>query len=143
ASIKKRTHIPAQGLGPALREFAQGHELQIIYVSEDVAKLSTRGVAGEVTTDEALRTLLQGTQLDYRYLDERTITVFSAEDTQSMPTPDDSLAGSLHLAQAGGASPAAASISSDSRAMALEEVIVTATKRPESVRRISGSVSAL
>ncbi len=82
AAIKKRTFIPAQGLGPALRTFAKDHKLQIIYVSEEVAKLHTRGVVGDVTSDEALRSLLQGTDLEYRYLDERTVTVFSAAETE-------------------------------------------------------------
>lgn len=140
ATIKKRTHIPAQGLGPALRAFAKDNKLQIIYWSEYVEKLRTDGVVGDVTVDEGLRTLLEGTQLDYRYLDERTITVFSPADVQSMTGPIDQSSSSLHLAQAGEAS---ASTPANAQAMALEEVVVTATKRPESVRRISGSVSAL
>jgi outer membrane receptor protein involved in Fe transport len=135
AAIKKRTFIPAQGLGPALRTFAKDHKLQIIYVSEDVAKLHTRGVVGDVTSDEALRALLQGTDLEYRYLDERTVTVFSAAEAESTSALESSEP--LHLAQAGDVS------SSVDASLSLEEVIVTATKRPEAVRRISGSVSAL
>jgi outer membrane receptor protein involved in Fe transport len=130
AAIKKRTFIPAQGLGPALRAFAKDHKLQIIYVSEEVAKLHTRGVVGDVTSDEALRSLLEGTNLEYRYLDDRTVTVFSADDAQSQST---SAIEPQNVAPTGN-SPSA---------MSLEEVIVTATKRPEAVRRISGSVSAL
>ncbi|HEY0687243.1 MAG TPA: TonB-dependent receptor [Steroidobacter sp.] len=138
AAIKKRTFIPAQGLGPALRAFAKDHKLQIIYVSEEVAKLHTRGVVGDVTSDEALRALLQGTELEYRYLDERTVTVFlatEAESTQSTSALEASEG--LRLSQASNVS------SSTESTLALEEVIVTATKRPEAVRRISGSVSAL
>lgn len=137
AAIKKRTFIPAQGLGPALRAFAKDHKLQIIYVSEEVATLRTRGVIGDVTSDEALRTLLEGTDLNYRYLDERTVTVFAAEDAETTGVIDSSE--SLRLAQAENVSPSGDSPSS----LSLEEVIVTATKRPEAVRRISGSVSAM
>lgn len=140
AAIKRRTFIPAQGLGPALRAFAKDHKLQIIYVSEDVATLRTRGIVGDVTSDEALHALLQGTALDYRYLDERTVTVFSAEDTDAtQSTSALESAEPLRMAQVEGGSQRADSQST----MSLEEVIVTATKRPEAVRRISGSVSAL
>lgn len=83
AAIKKQTNIPAQGLGPALQAFAKDRDLQIVYISEEVNDLRTRGVAGEVTADEALRQLLDGTDLGYRYLDENTVTVFPTRGSRN------------------------------------------------------------
>ncbi|MGA2777526.1 MAG: TonB-dependent receptor [Steroidobacteraceae bacterium] len=75
ASIRKPTHIAAQGLGPALVQLAQSRGLQVLYLSNVVRDLRTAGAEGDITADEAFRQLLLGTGLTYRYLDENTVTV--------------------------------------------------------------------
>src|ERR1700722_20217680 len=75
AAIKKFTDIPAQELGSALQVLAQDRDFQVVYLSDAVDKLKTSGAVGEFTADEALKKLLKGTGLSYRYLDEKTITV--------------------------------------------------------------------
>ncbi|HWY96636.1 MAG TPA: TonB-dependent receptor [Steroidobacteraceae bacterium] len=75
ASVRKPTHIAAQGLGPALKELAQSRGLQVLYLSNTVREVRTRGAIGDITADEAFDQLLTGTGLTYRYLDANTVTV--------------------------------------------------------------------
>lgn len=69
ASIKKFTNIPAQDLGSALQTLAQQHDVQVVYLSDGIDKLRTPGAVGDLTSEEAMKRLLKGTGLSYRYLD--------------------------------------------------------------------------
>lgn len=75
ASIKKETSIPAQGLAPALRTLAADREIHLIFVSEDVAGRRTSGAVGDLTLEEALRQLLNDTELTYKPIDDHTISI--------------------------------------------------------------------
>jgi outer membrane receptor protein involved in Fe transport len=75
ASIRKPTNIPAESLSEALQTLAKNRNFQVVYVSEEVNKLRTQGAVGEFNTEEALRQLLKGTGMTYRYLDENTVTI--------------------------------------------------------------------
>ncbi len=61
ASIRKNVFIAPQGLASALQEFAQETKLYLIYAQDDVINHQTEGVSGELSRDEALKRLLQGT----------------------------------------------------------------------------------
>src|SRR6202034_466491 len=78
ASIRKETNIPAEGLGPALNALAKDRNFQIVYVTEEIADVHTDGAVGDFTTEEALKRLLAGTGLTFRYLDDKTVTIGSA-----------------------------------------------------------------
>jgi hypothetical protein len=62
ASIRNDTKIPAQGLGVAFQTLA---------------------AVGEFTPDEALKRLLSGTGLTYRYLEDKTVVIVSVNATTS------------------------------------------------------------
>src|SRR5581483_3065283 len=85
AAIRKFTNIPAQELGTALQRLAQEHDVQLVYLSDGIDKLETAGAVGDLTAEEALKKLLKGTGLSYRYLDEKTITVFPEGGQASSP----------------------------------------------------------
>lgn len=85
-AVRKATNIPAQELGSALEELAKERDIQVIYRSEVVFDRKTEGAVGEFTADEALRKLLTGTGLSYRYLTASTVTVVSATDSQHPQT---------------------------------------------------------
>ena len=180
AAIKMPTNIPPQELDSALQALASDRNFQVVYLSESVDKLHTRGAAGQLTTGEALNQLLTGTGLAYRYLDDRTITVYprhpstvatSAEQKStssdgrqegqgsaaSSPTVSSPAAVSqgdgkkalwdrFRLAQAGTGIAVAATDSSAGGEAApsvdLEEVIVTAARREESVLKVPISITA-
>jgi hypothetical protein len=67
APVRRATVIPAETLGPALEALAKEHGVQLVYVSEEVTPHRTAGVSGDLTMDEALTLLLDGTGLTYRY----------------------------------------------------------------------------
>ena len=85
ASIRRPTNIPAQGLGPALQALAKDRNFQVVYVSEEVNSLRTHGAVGEFTSEEALKQLLNGTGMTYRYLDEKTVTIVRVAGSPAPP----------------------------------------------------------
>jgi iron complex outermembrane recepter protein len=87
AAIRKHTDIPAQDLSSALRQFAKDRDLHLVYISEDLRERRSPGAAGDLTASEALTTLLSGTDLTYRYLDEETVTIVPFASKQA---PSDS-----------------------------------------------------
>lgn len=60
-----KVSIQAQPLGDALLQLGEQTSLQIFFAQDVVAGLSARPVSGELTPEEALRQLLQGTGIDY------------------------------------------------------------------------------
>ena len=75
AAIRKETHIPAEGLGPALTKLAKEFDFQVLYRTEIVSELKSPGAVGALTSDEALGKVLTGTGLTYKYLDDKTVTI--------------------------------------------------------------------
>ncbi len=75
AAIRKPVNIPAEDLGPALQALATDYDFQVLYRTEIVKDLHTRGAVGSLTSDEALGKLLGGTGLTYKYLDDKTVTI--------------------------------------------------------------------
>jgi iron complex outermembrane receptor protein len=86
AAIRKSTHIPAQGLGPALQTLAKQRDFQIVYRPEFVRGLNTSGIAGDLTPEEALTELLRGTGLVHRKVDDKTITIVPATTQIELPS---------------------------------------------------------
>ncbi len=161
AAMKKvHTEIPEQELGPALRALAKERNFQIVYASKDVSSLRTRGAIGEYTAEEALVQILSGSGLAYRYLDERTVTIFPASSAPPPSAAGDSpnedrkakgsFPGRFRMAQTSTGSAAsyadvdANSGHTDTRsAVQLEEVVVTAQKRSQNIMDVPLSVTAL
>jgi TonB-dependent siderophore receptor len=148
AAIRKTTNIPAEGLGPALTTLAKEFDFQVLYRTETVGKLRTEGASGALTATEALQHVLNGTGLTYRYLDEKTVTIVSADalssEDQNLPPAAGDVAGAnaakegkkdtsngFRLAQAtqgntsNSASVSSSSPNSGENKIALEEIVVT------------------
>jgi len=70
--------IPPGDLQGALLEFSRVADLQLLYPSAMTAGLATAGVQGSFTPEEALRRLLAGSGLNYRFSDSGTITLAEA-----------------------------------------------------------------
>src|SRR5690606_26627686 len=125
-----------------LQTLSQEQRIHIVFISEDVHKLSTEGASGSLTLDEALNRLLQGTGLTYQYIDSETVTILPVAPASMQQTTARSAPSRIRVALAPQAGPAPADESSQS-IVALEEIIVTATKREASMRDIPISISAL
>jgi iron complex outermembrane recepter protein len=142
--------IPSQPVAGALSAFKRQTGLQVVYVSAVADGLNSTAVPGGVSPSEALRQLLHSTGLSFEFLDERTVTIVSAE--RSVPTRQATSATleapeRLRLAQAepGASQPKVADAAAQTPAasLALEEIVVSATRRDESVRDIPQSITAL
>lgn len=135
AAIRKETNLPAQGLETALQSFADERELQIIFRSTLVRPFRTHGVVGELTVEEALSQLLNGTGLTYRYLDEKTITILPVPSAPaSTASPQNTTTGAVGRPEA---------VSNDERSLSLEEVVVTAQKKAERLQDVPISIGVL
>src|SRR5712671_4762168 len=160
ASIKQPTNIPAQSLAPALQSLAKDRNFQIVYVSEEIGDRRTGGAVGEYTPEEALKQLLRGTGLSYKYLDEKTVTILLPTSASAAPTPRQARADkggqkatdTFRLAQQTQAGPATdAPVAGRTEAQqqsarppeTLEEIIVTANKREESINKVGLTIKAL
>lgn len=75
--------IPPQELSTALAAFADQTQLQLLYASELVHGLTTKGVVGTVTPQDAVRQLLEGTGLQHTFTDGKTVTLQSAKPAGS------------------------------------------------------------
>lgn len=162
ASIRKTVSIPAQGLKVALQELAKQRHFHLVFVSEDVNRHQTGGATGELTVDEALQQILRGTGLTYQYIDDETLGILpiaaaasagAATASRPLPAADRNAAPRrsrinwLRLAQADTVQkdPPAAVAQSNAigkSAPVLEEIIVTAEKRAESIQRMPIAISA-
>ena len=113
-TVTYKVNIPAQDLGAALKAFARATHLQITFASEAVRGKRSPALQGSYSAAAALDALLAGSGLSY-------------ERGRS----------GLYLI-----GPAGQTVVSDASDAVPADIVVTATKRSENVRRISGSVSA-
>lgn len=171
AAMRKPVNIPAEGLGPALRTLAKDRGFQVVYLSDSVDSLQTHGVTGDFTAEEALKHLLTGTGLTYRYLDDKTVTIFPADSLASQaeiatpPATDDGPNGANFAAKEGkkssshdfrvaqvdqGASPQSTGVAGNttpsqdtSKRMQIEEIVVTAQKRNERLQDVPVPVAVI
>ncbi len=75
-STRRPTHIPAQRLGAALQALAHDRQFYVLFAAQDIAGLQTQGVIGDLTSQEALEQLLSGTDLTFRFVDDKTVKIF-------------------------------------------------------------------
>jgi len=72
---RRRFDIPAGDLQAALLTFSEAVDLQLLYPAELTSGLTTGGVEGEFTPEEALQQLLAGTGLNHRFSNGNTVTL--------------------------------------------------------------------
>jgi outer membrane receptor protein involved in Fe transport len=164
ASIRRDTNIPAEPLGAALQALATTYDFQVLYRTEIVQDLKTKGASGSLSPKEALGQVLNGTGLSFKYLDDKTVTVFpigSSDSAGSANAPDITThaasdgaqegkksSGTFRLAQAGeGQTSSDVSVAKQSTgksqqgATGLSEIIVTAQKKSERLQDVPVPVS--
>ncbi|WP_447970941.1 TonB-dependent siderophore receptor [Nitrospira sp. M1] len=72
--------IPEGNLSTALKAYARLVDWQLLYSSDLVAGRHTKGLQGTYSKQEALRRLLTGTGVTYRFSDANTVTLIAQED---------------------------------------------------------------
>lgn len=96
-------HIPAQPVETALTAFGQQSGLTIAFETKDGRGQQAPAISGLYTPEEALRKILQATDLRAEYLDSRTIVVHLANASSNAgakPLPDAQREAYLRLTQA-------------------------------------------
>lgn len=151
----ERTGIPAQNLGSALQMLAKQRGFHIVYFANDVGDLPSGGAAAGLSTEKALRQLLDGTGLAFRYLDENTVTIgrvasvnAAALASNDQASNDQASNEQLRLARGVSSAPNPAGNPSGSSVeetapAALEEIVVTAQRRAENMQQIPLAIKAI
>lgn len=127
--------IPARDLAGALRAFGDASDTQILFSKRLVAGRRSPAVQGRFSEDEVLRRLLADTGLTWRRTKANVILVTEAKTTAAPHVQR------VRLAQAGEGSGAV--VSEAPAPAVVEELIVTAGKRPERVEDVPASVLVL
>lgn len=127
--------IKAQSLATALQVFSRQSGLQVGFESEIARGIQTQGTQGAKTPAQALSALLDGTGLEYRFVNDQTVVIREKGSQQSTTTAVDLKA--MRLAQSDFS---ASKTEADST---LEEIIVTAQKREERLIDVPISIVAL
>jgi len=133
-AARHQVKIEPQPLGAALKALAAQTGLQVLIFSQDAANKRSPSVSGNLTNDEALAQLLDGSGLTYERIDDHTVAVRKKMErdvpaappgaTTNVPQPLDERTQQSSTAQ-------------------LEEVVVTAQKRAERLVDVPQSVSVL
>src|SRR3984957_3667785 len=120
-------NIPAQTLSAALIQFSHQAKIQVV-ISDDISRQTTRGVTGAHTIRQALQQLLEAAGLGYRVVGDQTITIGRGART-TVPTSSATGAPTPAVLSENARAPEESRDSTAGRVV-LEEVLVTATKRP-------------
>lgn len=114
--------LEAQQAGPALLQLSETSGVQIIVPKEIGKNVSVPALKGEYSLTGALDEMLKGSGLTYKFASENTVVI------EQINVVDDSTSGATR---------AKGTIS------VLEEMVVTATKRSQSIQDTSMSITAL
>ena len=146
-------NIKSQTLASALREFSERTGLQIGYASNAVEGKTSHGVYGIDSPDIALQTLLADTGLEYRFINESTVVIQETAAVSTQRGASDSKNSSRMpavTAQNQSTSPRYRSKISDNETpkdnlppKIFDEIIVTASRRDESLQESTFSASVL
>ena len=155
AQAQSRAHLdlPAQPLADSLRAVGSQSNTNILFDPGLVAGKRAQALKADLTPDESLSRLLDGTGLVHQFINETTVVLALRTDTASSSTATDASSAQVRvrLAQADtrlaaqssvGAGSAGAAASDDDSAL-LEEVMVTAQKRQERLQDVPISISVL
>lgn len=163
--------IPSQEVGKALESFAEQTNTSLMFSSDDVGKIPSKAVTGRYTQDQALRIMLEDTGLVFKRTSGNTFSVqkapkklglrsrldLSGTDMRVENKRNTTRAGEqpLFLVQADTGkpdhSPKAMAVEEKrvgekkavgKEVFTLEEIVVTATKREESILEVPLSMTA-
>lgn len=141
AAPKIQLDIPAQDLGSALKALSAAANEQLLFSDAIVAGRSSTSLKGEFTADDALAILLKGTDLIVERTKSGVLLIRPIAQGQLSTTSQREAFGPLRLAQE--QAPATAEPAPAHSDGNLEEVVVTAQKRPELLSKTPVSISAI
>lgn len=132
-----RFDLPSQPLAAALQALGSQSRTNVLFDPPLVEGRDAPALQAELTLDQAFARLLAGTGLQHRFLDDKSVIVTAAAE----PTTHVPAASKIRLAQAENIKSQNSS-SADSADVLLQEVLVTATRRTETLSRVPLSIVA-
>jgi outer membrane receptor protein involved in Fe transport len=123
--------IPSQPLGRALEQFAAQTGVQVLYVSDLAVRVTSHHAPAGLAAPEALTRILLGTGLRYEFLNARTVRLLAVEKQEPA------------AARPSGAARIVPRDPAPSPAQLLQEIVVTATKREQSLQDVPVAVSLI
>ena len=129
-------HIDAKPVRDALKEYAVQAGIQLVYETGDIGtSLVTPGLTGNFTPEAAISRLLAHTNLDYRFINSRMVSVRMAETIEQPSSP---------VPRAASNSSKPGSVSGQvASSTELQEVLVTAQKRSERLQDVPVPMSVI
>ena len=142
-------NIPQQRADRALTQFAEQANLTLVFPFEQLKDKTANRLVGDYPIATAINLLLRNTGLTPRFSDQLVLTIASEPKGKRMNTTNSSkrktvLAGLVGLFAAGGMTQAVAQGGEAATGQsAIDEIIVTANKREQSLQDTAMSISAL
>jgi iron complex outermembrane receptor protein len=133
-------HLPSQSLAAALRAVAGQTHTNILFDKNEVTGVTVNALNAELNLEQALDQLLAGTGLTFKKTDEKTVIIVRPTDPSNRSTAYSS-ASSAPIGSASGLAGPSSDDGSDSPK--LEEIVVTARRREESISTVPVAITAL
>ncbi|HVN41970.1 MAG TPA: TonB-dependent receptor [Steroidobacteraceae bacterium] len=134
-------NIPAQSTADALNQFSRQSGLRLLFSYDLVAGLRCAGLDGLFSPREALNRLLAGSGLEFEVTADAVVVIKRSEGGRPRPGEAQPTTGGKEGAN-GAAAPAIAVVSAE-QPLSLEEVMVTAQRREESLQKTPIAITAL
>ena len=136
-------NIPAQDLSSALKNFALETGLQMLYSSDMVKGIRSKGVTGKYEPKEVLDILLSGTGLSYHFTDPNTVTVQRKvkQKVERVAKRETKIVVAQKEEEITPKREPAEKKEEVKRPVVIEEMVVTAQKREENVQDVPMSLS--
>ncbi len=145
-------NISPQALDSALLAFSEQANIQLVVAATSLEGIESQGIIGRVTAESALSTLLHNTGLQFSIVGETVTVMRAGTGSNSGLGESQPASGAMQLAQIGKTADQAGlqdsgTIERDGAPaqdtqFLIEEVIVTARKREESLQKVPISITA-
>lgn len=89
AEQELRVNIPSQPLASALEQFEQQTGVQILYAADALPKKTSPQLSGQYSAEQALKIILDKSELSYQFTDAHTVAIKRIEPTRVNDVAED------------------------------------------------------
>jgi iron complex outermembrane receptor protein len=137
--------VEAVTLDDALQSVAKQFGKQIVFFSDVAKGIKAQPFAGLYTEQEALNMLLRNTELQFRYINNKTIAIERTEDEKNLKKSPKPLSNGQQNTSGENSdnSSTSSNYNVNTEKKALEKIIVTAQRRTQNLQEVPISVSVI